>query len=100
MRYYATNYGSMVDMRQTSIKSDEVAALLDELVERTGETRVQAVARALEERLSRQEADQDVERAVAWLQHSVWNRLPPGVRGAAPSKEEQEELLGYPDDGR
>lgn len=82
-------------MRQTSIKSDRVAELLDDLVGLTGESKVDAVERALEDRLRRQRANAGAEQLVTWLESSVWSKLPAGVRGAAPSPEEQDELLGY-----
>jgi hypothetical protein len=82
-------------MKQTSLKSDRVADLLDDLVTATGETKVDAVTKALEDRLRRQRSDGELDRVVTWLQHTVWSRLPEGVRGAAPSKEEQEAILGF-----
>jgi hypothetical protein len=53
------------------------------------------VTKALEDRLRRQRSDGELDRVVTWLQHTVWSRLPEGVRGAAPSKEEQEAILGF-----
>ena len=32
---------------------------------------------------------------LAWLEEDVWSGLPPGVRGQAPTRDEQDELLGY-----
>ena len=82
-------------MRQTSIRSNEVASLLDEIVERTGESKVDAVKRALERRLGELQARESADRTLVWLRTAVWPRVPDDVRGRAPSKEEQEELLGY-----
>ncbi len=82
-------------MKQTSLKSDRVAQLLDEITERTHETRVEAVTAALERRLDALQRSDRAERALAWLEHAVWSRLPAGARGKAPSDEEQEELLGF-----
>lgn len=82
-------------MRQTSVRSDRVAELLDALVRRTGEAKVEAVERALEVRLRQLEAEDRAAAAVAWLEHEVWSRLPSGVRGRAPTREEQEALLGF-----
>lgn len=82
-------------MRQTSVRSDRVAELLDALVRRTGEARVEAVERALEVRLRHLEAEDRAAATVAWLERDVWSRLRPGVRGHAPSKDEQEAILGY-----
>lgn len=83
-------------MRQTSIRSDEVAELLDEIVEKTGESKVDAMRHALEMRAEELRTRETSDRALAWLRSAVWPRLPDGVRGRAPTKEEQEDLLGYP----
>jgi hypothetical protein len=82
-------------MRQTSIRSDEVANLIDEIVERTGESKVDAVRHALEMRVEELQSRETADRALGWLRSAVWPRLPEDVRGRAPNKEEQEELLGY-----
>lgn len=82
-------------MRQTSVRSDRVAELLDALVRRTGEARVEALERALEARLRHVEAADRATATLAWLERDVWSRLPEGARGKAPTKEEQEELLGF-----
>ena len=82
-------------MRQTSVRSDRVAELLDALVRRTGEAKVEAVERALEGRLRQLEAADRASATVAWLEQDVWSRLPNGVRGRAPTREEQEALLGF-----
>jgi antitoxin VapB len=82
-------------MRQTSIKSDRVADLIDRIASTTGESKVDAVTTALERRLKEIEGDARAERALDWLKNAVWPRLPEGIRGKAPTKEEQEELLGF-----
>lgn len=82
-------------MRQTSFKSDRVAELLDEITRRTGETRVDAVTAALEHRLEELTRANPAERTLAWLEHAVWPGLPEERRGRAPSKAEQEDLLGF-----
>ncbi|HET8986078.1 MAG TPA: hypothetical protein VFN03_10000 [Trueperaceae bacterium] len=53
------------------------------------------MTKALEDRLLRLRSDGELVRVVTWLQHAVWSRLPEGVRGTAPSKEEQEAILGF-----
>jgi antitoxin VapB len=82
-------------MRQTSIKSDHVAELIDRIAAATGESKVEAVTAALESRLREIEGDARAERALDWLKSAVWPRLPESIRGKAPTKEEQEELLGF-----
>lgn len=81
-------------MRQTSIKSDRVADLLDAIVERTGEAKVDAVVKALEGRLRELDVQDASNLTLAWLESSVWPNLPKGMRGRGPTKSEQEELLG------
>lgn len=82
-------------MKQINLKSDRLAELLERIVAHTGETKVDAVTQALEERLRALEAEERAAATLEWLRTSVWPRLPEGVRGRAPSKEEQEELLGF-----
>jgi antitoxin VapB len=82
-------------MRQTSIKSERVAELIERIATRTGESKVEAVTIALERRLKELEGGGRGDRTLDWLKGEVWPELPEGVRGKAPSKEEQEELLGF-----
>ena len=82
-------------MRQINLKSDRVAALLEQITQRTGETKVEAVTKALEERLGELKAKDRAARTLIWLRTSVWPKLPETQRGQGPSKEEQEELLGF-----
>jgi len=82
-------------MKQINLKSDRVAALLEQITQRTGETKVDAVTQALEERLRELEAKDRAARTLTWLRTAVWPNLSEAERGKAPSKEEQEELLGF-----
>lgn len=77
-------------MQQINLKSDKVATLIEKIVAQTGESKVEAVAKALEERLQDLEAKSNSERTLAWLETSVWKH-----KAKAPSKEEQENLLGF-----
>ena len=81
-------------MRQTSIKSNRVAELLEEVTARTGESKVEAVTRSLEERLGRLEPHTKSRLTLDWLRTSVWPDLGE-YQGLVPSEEEQEELLGF-----
>lgn len=82
-------------MKQVNLKSDRVAVLLEQITRRTGETKVDAVTKALEERLQELEVKDRTARTLTWLRTTVWPNLPEMQRGRAPSKEEQEELLGF-----
>ena len=82
-------------MRQVNLKSERVATLLEQITEQTGESKVDAVAKALEGRLQELAAGDRAARTLEWLQTAVWSNLPEVQRGHAPSKEEQEDLLGF-----
>ena len=82
-----------------NIKNPEVEALAAELADRTGESKTEAIRRALLERRARVrlricESGRDA-RILRFLEREVWSRVPEDQRGAAPSKEEREEILGY-----
>lgn len=82
-----------------NIKNAEVERLVEEVVAITGETRTEAVRKALEERrtaLTYRGADEHRrQRIQRFLASSVWPALPPEERGRIWTKEEEEELLGY-----
>lgn len=82
-------------MKQTSIKSNKVADLLDQIISSTGESKVDAVTQALELRLKQINKQSKIERTKTWLETQVWENLAETNKGKAPSKEEQEEILGY-----
>ena len=82
-------------MKQVNLKSDRVASLLEQLTQQTGETKVDAVSRALEERLQELKAKDRSERTLTWLETVVWPNFTEAQRGHALTKEEQEELLGF-----
>ena len=81
-------------MKQVNIKSDHVADLLEQVISQTGESKVDAVTKALEARLRNLNASSNAQRTLSWLNTSVWSELG-ADRGKAPSKQEQEELLGF-----
>jgi antitoxin VapB len=82
-----------------NIKNQDVEALVDEMVRMTGESKTEAVRRALEERLQRLAlsvpGDRDEERIINFLQDEIWPQIPQELRGTKLSKEEEEQLLGY-----
>ena len=81
-----------------NIKNTEVERLLDEIVATTGETKTEAVRRALEERRSRLALrglrGGRAARFLAYLESEFWPSLPEGERGRRLTKEEEEDLLG------
>lgn len=86
-----------------NIKNDDVERLLYEVVEITGETKTEAVRKALEERRQRLAlragARADEVRLFTFLQDEVWPQIPAGLLGTRLSKDEEEEILGYDEIG-
>ena len=86
-----------------NIKNDEVERLVDEVAGLTGETKTEAVRRALEERRARlrfriSDASRR-DRIERFLEREIWARLSESELGRAPSRAEREEILGYGPDG-
>lgn len=82
-----------------SIKSPEVERLVEALAEMTGESKTEAVLRAVAERRERlslqrthREHGSDFLR---YLAEEVWPKAPPGQLGRRLSREEEDEILGY-----
>lgn len=86
-----------------SIKSPEVEKLVEVLAEMTGESKTEAVRRALverRERLSLQHAHR--ERGsdfLRYLEEEVWPKAPLGQLGRRLSREEEDEILGFGPEG-
>jgi antitoxin VapB len=82
-----------------NIKNAEVERLAAEVAAITGETKTEAIRRALIERLkglSQAEPCEERERRVTeWLEREVWPNVPKVLLGRRMSKEEWEEALGY-----
>lgn len=86
-----------------NIKNSEVERLAAEVAEMTGETKTEAVRKALLERKT-QLAFQVVRRdrrdeVMRFLEREVWPKIPEAMRGCRPSREEEEEILGYGREG-
>jgi antitoxin VapB len=86
-----------------SIKSPEVEDLVEELARMTGESKTEAVRRALVERRERlrlqrggRERGSDFLR---FLEEEVWPKAPPSQLGRRLSREEEDEILGYGPEG-
>ncbi len=82
-----------------NIKNQAVEKLLDELVQLTGESKTEAVRKALEERQARLAlrlgAQHNARRLLTFLQEEVWPLIPPDQRGVSLRREEEEAILGY-----
>ena len=78
-----------------NIKNPEVERLASEVSALTGESKTQAIRKALEERKARLElTGQDKkERLQTFLETQVWPKVPDELRGKGVSQEEQDDIL-------
>ena len=81
-----------------NIKNGDVERLAAEVARLTGESKTEAIRRALDERRRRLKGatsgDRRV-RVVRFLEKTVWNGLPTSERGRRLSREEEDAILGY-----
>ncbi len=85
-----------------NIKNPEVERLAADVAALTGESKTEAIRKALEERKSRLSLNVfENRREHLWrfLEEEIWVDLPDDVRGKGISQEEQDEILGYGPDG-
>ena len=86
-----------------NIKNEAVERLVTEVARLAGESKTEAVRRALEERKARlayRLADTDrAARLRRFLESEVWPRIPAGELGRRMSRQEEEEILGYGQEG-
>ena len=85
------------------IKNSYVERILEEVVALTGESKTEAVRKALEERRQRlalrSPGSNDRDRFFSFLQDEVWSQMPADVLGTSLTKAEEEEILGYGESG-
>ena len=86
-----------------NIKNREVERLIAEVAQLTGESKTEAVRRALEERRARlayHHASEDrAMRLRRFLETEVWPHVPPSELGRKLTREEEEGILGYGERG-
>lgn len=86
-----------------NIKNEEVERLVDEVVRLSGETKTDAVKRALAERRDRlvlRVADLDRRaRLRRFLETEAWPQVPADVIGKRLSRDEEDAILGYGPEG-
>lgn len=85
-----------------NIKNAEVERLAAEVARLTGESKTEAIRRALDERKRRlRSASTEDRRArvVRFLEKKVWPSLPPGELGRRLTRGEEDEILGFGPDG-
>jgi antitoxin VapB len=81
-----------------NIKNRAVERLAAELARLTGESKTEAIRRALDERRRRLKgpsADERRTRVMRFLKNDVWPTLPKGERGRRLTHAEEDEILGY-----
>jgi antitoxin VapB len=82
-----------------NIKNEEAERLAAEVARMTGETKTEAIRRALAERrqrlVYRLNPDDREARALRFLEREVWPRIPDDQLGHRLSREEEDEILGY-----
>ena len=86
-----------------TIKNQRVDKLLDEVTQITGESKTEAVRKALEERRQRlayrAAPVSDVSDLLAFLEDEIWPQIPAELLGTQLSKAEKEAILGYGSEG-
>ena len=86
-----------------NIKNETVERLAAEVARLAGESKTEAVRRALEDRkarLAHRVADGDrASRLRRFLETEVWPTIPAGELGRRMSREEEEQVLGYGPEG-
>lgn len=81
-----------------NIKNSEVERLAGEVARLTGESKTEAIRRALDERrrrLARVSTDDRRTRVLAFLEKKVWPTLPKTQLGRRLSRTEEDDILGY-----
>ncbi len=86
-----------------NIKNPEVERLANEVASLAGETKTEAIRRALLDRRQRlliyRSGSGRRERLRALLEQRIWPEIPASLRGRRISKQERGEILGYGPDG-
>ncbi len=85
-----------------NLKNADVERLASEIARLTGESKTEAIRRALEERRLRLKGRSTAKRrarVLAFLRGTVWPTIPPDQRGRPLSRDEEDEILGYGPDG-
>ncbi|MEJ2546764.1 MAG: type II toxin-antitoxin system VapB family antitoxin [Gemmatimonadota bacterium] len=85
-----------------NIKNEEVERLAREVAEVTGETKTEAIRRALRERRDRvgiRDGETRAARLVRFLEGELWPTIPDDELGRRLTRDEEEEILGYGPEG-
>ena len=85
-----------------NLKNAEVERLAAEVARLTGETKTEAIRKALDERRSRlkgRTVEQRRARVLSFLEKEVWPSIPPDQLGRRMTREEEDDILGFGPDG-
>lgn len=85
-----------------NIKNTIVERLADEVARLAGETKTEAIRRALEERRARLSLRSGADRATRireFLKSEVWPLVPRDLRGRRLTRKQEDALLGFGPDG-
>lgn len=86
-----------------NIKNPEVERLASEVAAMMGETKTEAIRRALEERkhrISFQVTEKDPKtKLLNFLEQEIWPVVPAELLGKALTREEEDAILGYGENG-
>jgi antitoxin VapB len=82
-----------------NIKNSEVEQLAAEVAKLTGETKTEAIRKALMERKGRLRSlvieEEGTAKLLRFLERDVWPRVPKKVLGRRLTKKQREDILGY-----
>lgn len=85
-----------------NLKNADVERLAADVARLTGESKTEAIRRALEERKRRLTGHSRAERRqriLTYLERSVWPKLPKAERGRRLTRAEEDHILGFGPDG-
>jgi antitoxin VapB len=85
-----------------NLKNVEVERLAADIARLTGESKTEAIRKALEERKRRLKAVSNPERrarVLRFLEKKVWPTVPAGELGRRLTRAEEDEILGFGPDG-
>jgi antitoxin VapB len=85
-----------------NIKNADVERLATEVARLTGESKTEAIRRALDERrrrLTRRATDERRARVLRFLEKKVWAKLPAGERGRRLTRAQEDTILGFGPEG-
>jgi len=81
-----------------NIKNADVERLANELARLTGESKTEAIRKALDERRRRLKGpsvDERRQRVVRFLKKDVWPSIPKKFLGRRPTRAEEDDILGF-----